>query len=92
MSANQRSAADAVHVLNAVARLLRSSPYASENADWSEMHAEYLEDIAGAVQRDAVLDPQMLKDGAAYVGREWEHAFIPIFFGHARIEEIAERL
>lgn len=92
MSAEPRDPSDAVHVLNAIARLMRSSPYASENAEWSEMHAEYLEDIAVAVQRGAALDPQMLKDGAAYVGRDWEHALIPIFFGHDRIEEIAERL
>ncbi|EKU46538.1 hypothetical protein M3B92_11210 [Brevibacterium casei] len=60
--------------------------------EWTEMHAEYLEEIAGAVQRDAALDPHMLEDGAAYVGREWEHALIPVFYGHDRIEEIVERL
>ncbi|MBR7551247.1 hypothetical protein KC220_22155, partial [Mycobacterium tuberculosis] len=74
MSAEQRSAADAVYVLNAIARLMRASPHATENMEWTEMHAEYLEEIAGAVQRDAALDPHMLEDGAAYVGREWEHA------------------
>lgn len=92
MSAEQRSAADAVYVLNAIARLMRSSPYAAENAEWADMHAEYLEDIGRAVQRDAGLDPQMLEDGAAYVGREWEHALIPVFYGHERIEEIVKRL
>ncbi len=42
MSAEQRSAADAVYVLNAIARLMRASPHATENMEWTEMHAEYL--------------------------------------------------
>lgn len=92
MGANQRSAADAVHVLNAVARLLRASPYKNENPDWAETHAEYLEDVAVAVKRDAAIDAQVLEDGARWAGREWEHALIPILFGYDRLEEIDRRL
>lgn len=89
MSADERSAADAVYVLSAIARLLRASPYRGQvPVDWVEMHAGYLEDIAGAVARDANLEPKQLADGAGYVGTEWESALIPIIFPEDSTEAV----
>jgi hypothetical protein len=88
MSADQRSASDAVYVLEAVARLLRVSPHNSLSQGWAEQHAQYLEDIAGAVVRDAGLDVDELAAGRAHVGREWDTAFIPVLFAEDEIESI----
>lgn len=91
MSADERSAADAVYILQAVARLLRASPIKSLDPNWADLHAGYLEDAAGAVVRDAQLDPQEVKDGAKYVGSEWESALIPILFGEDQALDIIRR-
>lgn len=40
-----RTTSDAVYVLNAIARLMRASPYKNENSDWTKTHADYLKDI-----------------------------------------------
>lgn len=87
MSIEERSADDAVYVLRAVARLMRISPYKDEDPNWTEMHAEYLEDIAGAVARDANLDSNELEAGAKYVGSEWENALSPVFYGRKKVKE-----
>lgn len=92
MSSDERSAADAVYVLNAIARLLRVSPHQSADPRWAEMHAGYLEDIAGAVARDAALDQERLDVGEKYVGDEWAHSLIPILFGRDQIETVARKL
>jgi len=81
MSAEERSAADAVYILRAVARLMRVSPHDTNDLEWAEMHATYLEDIAEAVVRDAAIDREQLDQGAKYVGTEWESALAPILFG-----------
>lgn len=92
MSAEERDASDAVYVLNAIARLLRVSPHGADDPSWAELHATYLEDIAGAVARDASLDSGRLEDGAKYVGNEWETALIPILFGGDQAEDIFRRV
>lgn len=88
MSAEERSAADAVYVLRAVARLMRVSPHDTDDPEWAEMHATYLEDIAEAVVRDAAIDRQQLDQGAKYVGTEWESALTPILFGQDKAHEV----
>lgn len=92
MSAEERSAADAVYVLRAVARLLRASPNNSLTPEWAEQHAGYLVDVADAVIRDAGLDRARVDDGAKYVGLEWESALIPILFPEEQIDAIISRL
>ncbi|MBN9223805.1 hypothetical protein [Microbacterium sp.] len=91
MSADQKDASDGVYVLEAVARLLRASPYADEDQEWASLHAEYLDEIAGAVARDAKLDLAALEAGAAYAGGEWEKALALILFGEERAEELFRR-
>lgn len=92
MSANERSAADAVYVLNAIAKLLRVSPHQAADPRWAELHAGYLEDIAGAVVRDAALDQERLDAGEKYVADEWAHSLMPILFGKDQTEKIARKL
>jgi len=92
MSAQERTAADACYVLKAVARLLRASPYQTEDPAWAEQHAAYLDDIAAAVARDAALDPVKLEAGARQVGSEWEASLMPILFGEDQADAVARRL
>ena len=90
MSMNERSVDDAVYVLHAMARILRASPNALDR-DWAELHASYLEDIAGAVVRDAGLDVERVRHSLGFLGYEWDHALIPILFPSEQIEDVATR-
>lgn len=92
MSADERSAADAVYVLNSIARLMRVSPHQAADPSWAELQAGYLEDIAGAVARDAALDQERLAAGEKYVADEWAHSLIPVLFGRDQTENIARKL
>ncbi len=93
MTADQRHASDAVYVLKAIARLIRNSPHKEDAGDeWAELHASYLEDIAGAVIRDAQLDPEQVAAGSSYVGNEWEGALIPILFGFDDQKAVVRKL
>lgn len=92
MSADQKHASDGVYVLEAVARLLRASPYAEEDPEGANLHAGYLDDIAAAVARDAELDRAALEAGAGYARGEWENALILTLFGAERAEEVVGRL
>lgn len=93
MTADQRDASDAVYVLKAIARLIRNSPHKEDAGDdWAEMHAGYLEDIAGAVIRDAQLDAEQVAAGERYVGNEWEGALIPILFGFEDQKSVVQKL
>ena len=90
MSANERSAIDAVMVLESVARILRASPHRGETltAGWAEQHAKYLEDIAAATARDAGITSDEVAAARAYVDREWDTAFLPVLFPGNQIENI----
>ncbi len=88
----QKDAGDGVYVPEAVARLLRASPFAEEDPEWANLHADYLDDIAAAVVRDAELDRVALEAGSRYVRGEWEKALILPLFGAERAEEVLGRL
>ena len=92
MSVDQKDASDGADMMEAVARLLRASPYADEDREWASLHADYIDDIAGAVALDAKLDPSALEAGATYAGGEWEKALALILFGEERAEELLGRL
>lgn len=92
MTAEERTAADAVYVLRAVARLLRVSPNNSLTPQWADQHSAYLVDVADAVIRDARLDRAGVDDGAKYVGFEWESALIPILFPQEQVGPINDHL
>lgn len=90
MSAEERTADDAVYVLRSLARILRVSPNRDSHADWADQHAGYLEDIAAAVIRDASIDPKRIEAGENYVGHEWYNALIPVLFPDDLTEQISQ--
>lgn len=52
MSSSERTAADAIMILESLARVLRTSPHGSPGAD-NEIQVGYVDDAAGALIRDA---------------------------------------
>lgn len=88
----QHTADDAVYALRAIARILLASPNSIMPPEWARTHADYLEDIAEAVIREAGLDRDRIDAGANYVGHDWESALIPILFPDEQIEHVANRV
>ena len=77
MSASGRSAADAVMILESLARVLRASPNAISGED-AETQAGYVDDAAGAVVRDAKLSQDELNQTRAFGGTEWDSALLNV--------------
>lgn len=90
MSSSERTAADAVMILESLARILRTSPHGSP--DDNEIQAGYVDDAAGALIRDASLAGADLENTRNYGGREWDGALLYALFPDTMIQELHARL
>lgn len=91
MSSSDRTAADAVMILESLARILRTSPHGSPGDD-NEIQAGYVDDAAGALIRDARLSDTDLENTRKYGGREWDGALLYALFPDTMIQELHARL
>ncbi|MCS6563584.1 hypothetical protein N8D74_17655 (plasmid) [Curtobacterium flaccumfaciens] len=91
MSSSERSAADAVMILESLARVLRTSPHGSPGAD-NEIQAGYVDDAVGALIRDANVSADELDNHRRMGGREWDGALLYALFPDTMIQELHARL
>lgn len=90
MSTSERTAADAVMILESLSRILRTTPYGSP--DDNKLQASYVDDSAGALARDAHLSEDELHNARDYGGREWDGALLYALFPDTMIQELHSRL
>lgn len=91
MTSSDRTAVDAVMILESLARILRTSPYGSPDED-NEIQASYVDDAVGALIRDAELADDELENHRKYGGREWDGALLFALFPGTMIESLHARL
>lgn len=79
MATSDRTAVDAVLILESLARVLRASPNGSPGQD-NEVQASYVDDSIGALVREAQIPQQTIDAARSYGGGEWDTALLYALF------------
>lgn len=91
MTTSDRTAADAVMILESLSRLLRASPNRLSSED-AETQAGYVDDAAGAVTRDANISTDELNQFRAYGGSEWDSALLGVLLPADQVRAVFARM
>ncbi len=91
MATSDRTAVDAVLILESLARVLRASPNGSPGHD-NEVQASYVDDTIGALIRDAKIPEQTINNARDYGGGEWDTALLYALFPGDDLLDINARM
>lgn len=86
-----KTATDAVMILEALARILQASPHAITE-EFSADHVQYVRSAAAAVTRAARINAEELEGARRYGGSEWDSAFLNILFPRDQVVAVYNRV
>lgn len=90
MATSQRTAVDAVLILESLSKILRVTPNGSRED--SDLHAAYVDDSIEAVIRQAQLSPEDIEAARNWGGSEWTSALLYALFPHENLIELHRKI